>query len=947
LLVGWLAYRKLRPVIDRVPFIRASGGDLTVVGRAFGRRQGESHLLLRIGDRQVVLRDIRSWSEQQIVARFPVGWAGGTVQVIRHTLLGRLASAPACFVVQAAGLPLEPHGYQVPVQAGSPWPTFRRDHRNTGCSPIRARYHGDRPWAFQSGKGIFSTPVIDAEGTIYVGSADHCFYALNLDGNERWRFETDEVIDSAAALPRVQGARGEATVVFPSGDGFLRCLSASDGALLWSFDARESPRASYNNWFEANVAIGYDGALYAGNTNFNYYALNPDGTLRWTYRTGSNAWSQAAFGGDGTVYWASCDTKIRAVCPDGSEKWSKRTLGFVSASVAVGSDGTLYIGSFDSSFYALEPATGRVRWKFKTGDHIYGSAALRADTEGNTIAILFGSTDGIFYALDPQGHLLWTYDAGAPIRSSPVLGRAPEGETGDIVYFGCGNGRLYALNAGDGSRRWSFDTTPQQHSVPADDIELCDRNDLNGSPALGERGVYIGGEHGQLWFVPYDYPVHVADERSEISPGEDLPADVVGLFYVTPGGNTQIEGVPLVSPATILTLRLLVRREGETVNAWLYNAPIGRRQDALQVRVEPTFPFTWETSADGRYLHIIPDGFLEPGKAYVLDIEGDYHTGGLPVGNLTLGGRRSGRFRTSLKIRTRAATPAGFPLPPESGSTSVPAFEWTRLAVPIPPMLPSLNQIGFDYMDWIVGVVEADQPDAMGCGKCVLWAVGGHRDEAGRLVVDPASDFTVPLNGVYRDDAFILTNRRFTMEVTGIPIPFNLFQLRGQFGADLRVLPGATAYADTKVLSIPTFGPLLVIAGLANNWWEKLLAVGTYITRPYPEDGLANRRPEGVSLAGVEYSAPTRRDAGKVTAAFGLQPGAVYPLANHRPGILLVDAARTEAIHLDYHAHLRATADERGNLETVTLTIPAGTRLPQKLKAMVLLDLFPISQFMV
>ena len=32
-------------------------------------------------------------------------------------------------------------------------------------------------------------------------------------------------------------------------------------------------------------------------------------------------------------------------------------------------------------------------------------------------------------------------------------------------------------------------------------------------------------------------------------------------------------------------------------------------------------------------------------------------------------------------------------------------FEWTRLAVPIPTMLPSLNQIGFDYMNWIVGVV--------------------------------------------------------------------------------------------------------------------------------------------------------------------------------------------------------------------------------------------------
>jgi outer membrane protein assembly factor BamB len=937
LLAGWLAYRKLRPVIERVSLVNASSGEIEILGRGFGRRQGASTLRLRVGDEQVALGQATSWSDRRIAARLPATDTGGLVQVVRHTRLARLASAPVPFVVQAPGLPSAPYGYEVPVQAASPWPTFRRDHRNTGRSPIPARYHGDQPWSFQTGKGIFSTPVIDALGTIYTGSADHNFYALNPDSTEKWRFETGEVIDSAGTLPCLRAGTGEATVVFPSGDGYLRCLRAGDGALLWSFDARESPRASYNNWFEANVAIGYDGVIYAGNTNFNYYALGPGGTLRWTYGTGANAWSQAAFGQDGTIFWASCDSKIRAVRPDGTETWSRRTLGFISASAAVGSDGTLYIGSFDSYLYALDPATGRVRWKFKTGDHIYGSVALGADAIGNTAAIYFGSTDGSFYALDPAGSLLWAYDTGAPIRSSPALGRAPEGEAGDVVYFGCGNGRLYALNAADGTRRWSFDTTP-------DGPESRDRNDLNGSPALGERGVYIGGEHGQLWYVPYDYALHVADERCQTGPGEELPANVAGLFYVTPGGNTQPEGLPLVSPATILTLRLIVRQDGQTVNAWLHNSPIGRRQDALRVRAEPDFPFELQTSADGRYLHLVPTDFLEPDTTYTLHAEGDYYTGGLPIGNLTLGGRRAGRFQTTFTFRTRAFTTAGFPLRlgPDAGSRT-PAFEWTRLAVPIPPMLPSLNQIGFDYMDWIVAAVKAGEPDGDGRGRCILWAIGGRRDQEGVLVADPDSDFTLALSGAYRGDAFVLTNRSFTMEVTGIPIPFNLFELRGQLGSDLRVLPGATAYADTQVLSIPTFGPLLVLAGLANNWWQKLLAVGTYVTRPYPQDGPANRRPPGISVASLDYTAPTRRRAGRVSATFRLAAGVAYPLAEHRPGILLVDADRTEAVYLDYHANLRATADGAGNLRTVTLTIPPGNDLPQTLEAIVLLDVFPIS----
>lgn len=822
--------------------------------------------------------------------------------------------------------PSEPYEYQVPVQADSPWPTFRRDHRNTGRSPIPARYHGDEPWAFQTGKGIFATPIVDGQGTIYMGSADHVFYAIRPDGTEKWRFETGEIVDSAGALPRVDPETGIATVVFASGDGYLRCVRADDGALLWAFDARVSPRASYNNWFEAHVAIGYDGTLYAGNTNFNYYAVNPDGSLKWTYETGANAWSQAAFAEDGTIFWGSLDTRIRAVRPDGAEKWSRRTLGFVAASAAVGSDGTVYIGSFDSYLYALDPATGKTRWKFKTDDHIYASAALGADAQGNTNAVYFGSADGTFYALSPQGDLLWKYDVGAPIRSSPALGRAPAGEPGDVVYFGCGNGRLYALHTADGTRRWSFDTTP-------DDPELGDRNDLNGSPALGPTGVYIGGEHGQLWYVPYDYPLHAQDARGNTDPGEDWPADVVGLFYVTPGGNVQSSGTPTLPPAAVITLRLVVRQEGETLDARVYNAPFLRSRRAPRIEVDPAFPFHAEQSADGKYIHVFPQGFMEPDTTYTIRVEGDYYTGGLHIGNLTLGGRKRGRFRDAIAFRTTGPADR---LPLTVTEDRVAALEWTRLAVPIPSMLPSLNQIGFDYMDWIVGTVTVTPP-----GKLILWAIGGRRD-GGVLVADPDSDFMLPLCGTYQGDAFIVTNRGFNMAVTGIPIPFNVFQLRGQLGPDLRVRPGATAYADTEVLSVPTFGRYMVIAGLANNWWEKLLAVGTYVTRPYEAAGPANARPAGVVVESLAYQAPTRSRDGEVVARFRLEPGASYPLAAHRPGVLLIDAANAEAVYLDYQHHLAATADDAGNLSAVTLTIPARTRLPDALQAVVLLDVFPL-----
>ena len=57
-----------------------------------------------------------------------------------------------------------------------------------------------------------------------------------------------------------------------------------------------------------------------------------------------------------------------------------------------------------------------MRWKFKTNDHIYSSAAVGVDGR-----IYVGSTDGCLYALGADGRRLWRRDLGAPIRSSPAL----------------------------------------------------------------------------------------------------------------------------------------------------------------------------------------------------------------------------------------------------------------------------------------------------------------------------------------------------------------------------------------------------------------------------------------------------------------------------------------------------------------------------------------------
>ena len=141
------------------------------------------------------------------------------------------------------------------------------------------------------------------------------------------------------------------------------------------------------------------------------------------------------------------------------------------------------------------------------------------------------------------------------------------------------------------------------------------------------------------------------------------------------------------------------------------------------------------------------------------------------------------------------------------------------------------------------------------------------------------------------------------MAITGIKIPFNLFELRGQLDAG-GVTSYPAAFADTDTLGIPTFGPYMVIAGLAS-------------------DGKA---------------------AGQVAAEFSLDPGASYPIKAHRAALLLVDPDKNEAVYMDYLANLSTKPDTDGNLKTVTLTIPAATKLPARVQVYVMLDVFPEAQ---
>lgn len=225
------------------------------------------------------------------------------------------------------------------------------------------------------------------------------------------------------------------------------------------------------------AAIADDGTLYIGSEdNDNFHAINPDGTLKWTY-TGisDNVYSSASIGNDGTIYVGSKDDKLHAINPDGSQKWTFDLGGdVIYASPAIASDGTIYIGSDSDNLFAIN-SNGTQKWVFNTAG--YNIRSTPAIAENGTIYIT--SDDGNLYALNPSnGVAEWSFQVDGKAQSGIALDS--DGTIIVGVDQGGSSGAVYAVNP-DGTEKWNVSVTGRI-SVSA--------------PAIANNTIYVGTKEG-------------------------------------------------------------------------------------------------------------------------------------------------------------------------------------------------------------------------------------------------------------------------------------------------------------------------------------------------------------------------------------------------------------------------------------------------------------------
>ncbi|MEH0021767.1 MAG: PQQ-binding-like beta-propeller repeat protein [Desulfobacter sp.] len=260
------------------------------------------------------------------------------------------------------------------------------------------RPQGTVKWFYESTGWPTKSAAIGRDRTLYFGTpSGGAFHAVEPDGSHKWTSQ-NSLNDRIAQTP-VIGSDGTIYV------GIYRYLN---GNFLYAFNPDSTVK-----WASAdlgttimNCAIGTDGTIYV-NTAQKLYAISPtDGSTTWQLSDINAAVSSPVIGADGTIYIGSTDNKLYAINPQGTVKWTFSTGGWVSKP-AVASDGRIYVGSYDNKAYGVNPANGTLAWLYDTGREIQASPLIGDD---GTIYVVTANgqnpADNYLYALNGNGSRL-------------------------------------------------------------------------------------------------------------------------------------------------------------------------------------------------------------------------------------------------------------------------------------------------------------------------------------------------------------------------------------------------------------------------------------------------------------------------------------------------------------------------------------------------------------
>jgi outer membrane protein assembly factor BamB len=199
-----------------------------------------------------------------------------------------------------------------------------------------------------------------------------------------------------------------------------------------------------------------DGGFFVLTLGGRVQIFNPDGAKRAQIilPSGGPFSSAPALGPNGTVFVAGVAQTLYALGPDGAIRWRYAPAGrvtFVGGAVLSLDGATVYVADKTRKLYALDAATGALRWASTPGSIGVPLAAPGVGPDGT---IYLATDKGLVYALRPDGSTLWSANTAVTLNLVPVVG-----STGSVYVASTQSKKLIALSSATGAVQFSF-TSP-------------------------------------------------------------------------------------------------------------------------------------------------------------------------------------------------------------------------------------------------------------------------------------------------------------------------------------------------------------------------------------------------------------------------------------------------------------------------------------------------------
>jgi outer membrane protein assembly factor BamB len=346
-----------------------------------------------------------------------------------------------------------------PQQSSDSWPMFRHDLNHTGYSTSTVPDGPSIDWTFQAVNGFESSPVVEY-GMVFIGSLDHNVYALNENtGAVVWSFNAEIGVAGTPAV--VDGKVFIGSTKFYSLDAFA-------GSLIWLFDRPSG--VGDKTVFTSSPAVDEEAGLVftgasvsnkdLGDKHQEFFCLNmTTGEVIWNLTDPHGAVQRSSPAISGNAVFISLGERVLSL-----DKWTGQQLwefpmGRISMSSPTVANDTVFIQSWHSgSFFALDRNTGQLKWKYDQAD--LGGSSHPSPAYHNGV-VYTGSWDHNIYAINAgTGKVIWKFETGEVVASSLAV-------TDEKVIIISMDGFLYVLNESDGSLIWKFDLGWWPISSPA------------------------------------------------------------------------------------------------------------------------------------------------------------------------------------------------------------------------------------------------------------------------------------------------------------------------------------------------------------------------------------------------------------------------------------------------------------------------------------------------